>query len=124
MPCLIESLPNERVVDIAAGLQHCLLVTELGNVFSWGKNSSGEVDSSGDSVVVPTLVATASGNGGFSVACGAFEVCFLLIIFVTCYKLNFLRVLYAAVRRPNLWISSYPLCWTCALRPLSCWMSY
>ena len=75
MPCLIESLPNERVIDIAASLQHCLLITELGNVFAWGKNSSGEVDSSGDSVVVPVLVGPASGNGGFSVACGAFEVC-------------------------------------------------
>ena len=73
-PRMIESLPRDRVVDIAAGVQHCVVVTESGNVLSWGKNSFGEVDSSGDSVMVPTLVGDASGNGGFSVFCGASEV--------------------------------------------------
>ena len=46
---------------------------------SVGKNSSGEVNASGDNVNIPVLVEEASGIGAVSISCGAFEVCAVVI---------------------------------------------
>lgn len=38
LPVLFEPLENETIVDIAAGADHCLALTEEGYVYSWGNN--------------------------------------------------------------------------------------
>ena len=73
-PKLVDCLSGSTVVDVSVGAQHCLALTDTGDVFSWGKNSCGEVDGSGDVVPCPTLIKEVSGKGAISVACGAFEV--------------------------------------------------
>lgn len=74
-PQCVQLLIGERVVDVAAGSQHCLVLTDDGDLYSWGKNSNGEVDGSGDSVSLPRKISELSGRGAVSIACGAFEVC-------------------------------------------------
>ena len=37
LPCLIETLTNQSIIDIASGNDHCLALSEDGeNIFSWG----------------------------------------------------------------------------------------
>ena len=35
---MVESLRNERIVDISAGVKHAAVVTEDGRVYTWGFN--------------------------------------------------------------------------------------
>lgn len=42
-PQKISSLANFRIVDISAGSFHNLALTDTGNVFAWGRNTSGEL---------------------------------------------------------------------------------
>ena len=47
LPSLIESLQNECVVDIAAGNEHCLALTEGGKrVYAWGQGKYGALGTS------------------------------------------------------------------------------
>jgi alpha-tubulin suppressor-like RCC1 family protein len=46
-------LDDERVVDVAAGYQHGLAVTEAGNVFSWGKGERGQLGFGSANVMSP-----------------------------------------------------------------------
>ena len=36
---------DNKIVQISAGSQHCLALTESGSVYSWGQNHSGQVRS-------------------------------------------------------------------------------
>lgn len=74
-PKQVAGLAKETVLDIAVGSQHCLVLTDRGDVYGWGKNSSGEVDASGDPVPTPKLIAAASNQGVMNMSCGAHEVC-------------------------------------------------
>ena len=42
-PKLVDSLVNVRVVDLAVGSLHCVVVTDDGCVWSWGDNDEGQV---------------------------------------------------------------------------------
>lgn len=74
-PKQVDTLATHRVVDIAVGSQHCLVLTTTGDVYGWGKNSAGEVDPSGDPIPLPSLVTGASKQGVAYISCGAHEVC-------------------------------------------------
>lgn len=74
-PKQVAGLAKEMVVDMAVGSQHCLVLTDRGDVYGWGKNSTGEVDASGDPVPTPKLIAAASNQGVMNMSCGAHEVC-------------------------------------------------
>ena len=73
-PKQVEALSGHKVVDIAVGSQHCLVLTSQGDVLGWGKNSNGEVDSSAEAIPVPTVISGASRQGVVSISCGAHEV--------------------------------------------------
>ena len=36
-------LPNEIIVSIQTGKNHCLALTDSGRVYAWGSNSKGQV---------------------------------------------------------------------------------
>ena len=73
-PQQVSGLSEEEVVEVAVGSQHCLALTARGEVYGWGKNSTGEVDASRDAVALPTLIPGASKLGVVYVACGMHEV--------------------------------------------------
>lgn len=48
-PYLIKSIPlNIKVVKIVCGALHNLVLTEKGEVFSWGNNDSGQLGREGN----------------------------------------------------------------------------
>lgn len=75
-PRQVDALSEQVVVDIAVGSQHCLALTASGDLFGWGKNSSGEVNPSVEATSLPVYIPETSGKGASSIACGAFEVKF------------------------------------------------
>lgn len=74
-PKQVGALAEVVVVDVAVGSQHCLVLTDKGDVYGWGKNSSGEVEASGDPVPTPKLITMASKQGVMYLSCGTHEVC-------------------------------------------------
>lgn len=76
-PKLIEGLSETVVSDISVGAQHCVALTTDSDVYAWGKNSSFEVNESGDIISSPLMIEAASGKGALLIACGASEVCIL-----------------------------------------------
>ena len=74
VPKLISTLANEKVVDVAVGSDHCLALTEDGDLYGWGKNSNGEVTTSCEPVCVPTLIENVPKNSVTYVSCGASHV--------------------------------------------------
>ena len=74
-PKLIEGLSDAVVSDISVGAQHCVALTADSDVYAWGKNSSFEVNESGDIISSPLMIEAASGKGALLIACGASEVC-------------------------------------------------
>lgn len=81
-PKLVEGLADVVVTDVSVGAQHCVALTDDGNVYAWGKNSSFEVNESGDIISSPLMIEAASGKGALSIACGASEVSIDMIL---CY---------------------------------------
>lgn len=43
MPTLIEDLKGKRIVSIGCGQYHTVVATNEGNVFSFGRNDSGQL---------------------------------------------------------------------------------
>ena len=78
IPKLVSRLAGEKILDIAVGLQHTLALAESGNLYGWGKNSSGEIDGCGEPVPLPKLLPEASMQGVIHITCGAQEVCRVL----------------------------------------------
>ena len=58
MPSLIESLQNECIVDIAAGNEHCLALTDDGKrVYAWGQGKYGALGTSkSQNFIDPVLI--------------------------------------------------------------------
>ena len=71
---MISTLANEKVVDVTVGSDHCLALTEDGDLYGWGKNSNGEVTTSCEPVRVPTLIENVPKNSVTYVSCGASQV--------------------------------------------------
>lgn len=38
-PCMVQSLSENKIVNISTGFQHCLYLSEKGEVFGIGKNN-------------------------------------------------------------------------------------
>ncbi len=73
VPKHVQALSKYHVTDAAVGSQHCLALTSTGDIYGWGKNTSGEVNSSGKVVSLPKLIPEASKQGVVYIACGADE---------------------------------------------------
>ncbi len=73
-PKLVAGLSKEKIIQVAVGLQHTLVLAESGNLYGWGKNSSGEIDGSGHTIPVPKLLPMGSKKGVVYITCGAQEV--------------------------------------------------
>lgn len=70
-PKLVEGLRNKKVRDLSVGSMHILALTEDQLVYGWGRNDSGQIDSSLGSVVSePTLCPTLSGKSVIGLVCG------------------------------------------------------
>lgn len=61
-----------RVTDIACGTEHCLALTELGAVLSWGSNEVGQLGLGRETArtSAPELVRSLQGTFVVSIACG------------------------------------------------------
>jgi len=78
-PTLIENKinleTNENIIQIACGQSHSILVTSLGNVYSWGSNAFGELGLPNKSVIdklfTPTKIKFPNGIKIVKVVCGA-----------------------------------------------------
>ncbi|XP_017138352.1 probable E3 ubiquitin-protein ligase HERC2 [Drosophila miranda] len=61
VPRLISGLQHKRIVDVAVGVAHCLVLSSCGEVFGWGRNDSQQICPSSVSseplLRVPILVA-------------------------------------------------------------------
>ena len=87
-PKQVEALSDCKVVDIAIGTQHCLVLTSLGDVLGWGKNSNKEVDALADAIPIPSVISKASKQGVVYISCGAQEVSQKLLMFILCDLFN------------------------------------
>lgn len=70
-PSIIKGLSGLKIVQVAAGEDHCLAVTETGEVFSWGRGLNGQLGQ-GDmkDVGFPLLIKSLQGKGVMAVGCG------------------------------------------------------
>lgn len=76
-PKLIEALNGKCVREIAVGSGHVLALTEDGEVYGWGRNDNGQVgETTGPSVLEPTLISLLQGKNITGIACGPNQVCF------------------------------------------------
>lgn len=64
------SLDGGRVVDITAGFQHGLAVTESGSVFSWGKGERGQLGYGNANVSAPQEIIALKGTRITQVSAG------------------------------------------------------
>lgn len=73
VPKVLDELRGVRLTDIACGTGHTLVVSEAGDVWSWGWNSKGQcgLPSETEGICVPTMVGSLLGRGVRAVAAGA-----------------------------------------------------
>eukprot|EP00966_Prymnesium_polylepis_P068218 1585429-Prymnesium_polylepis.1 len=73
MPKVLDELRGVRLADAACGTGHTLVVSEAGDVWSWGWNSKGQcgLPQGTEAVCVPTMLGSLLGRGVRAVACGA-----------------------------------------------------
>lgn len=70
VPASLEALANEDIVQIAAGNDHTLALTDKGAVFSWGRNQQGQLGHSDSYIDIysmedfPRLIDAESINNG------------------------------------------------------------
>ena len=64
-PCLVPNLETVNVIDISAGAEHVLVLSDQGQVYGWGNNFSSQLgldpDTHGDLILKPTLIPGLSG---------------------------------------------------------------
>uniref|UniRef100_A0A3B4X9Y3 Alsin Rho guanine nucleotide exchange factor ALS2 n=1 Tax=Seriola lalandi dorsalis TaxID=1841481 RepID=A0A3B4X9Y3_SERLL len=69
-PLCIKSLNNKEVVRVAAGAHHSLALTAQSQVFSWGRNSSGQLGHMDSPSTVPRLAKLSEGIRVWDVSAG------------------------------------------------------
>ncbi|XP_065070111.1 serine/threonine-protein kinase Nek8-like [Rhopilema esculentum] len=70
-PKIIEALLGYSVVQLSCGAAHVMIVTDAGDVFSWGRGDSGRLGiGSSETKSVPTKVPVPSGYKADLVKCG------------------------------------------------------
>eukprot|EP00243_Klebsormidium_subtile_P003284 TRINITY_DN1661_c0_g3_i1.p1 TRINITY_DN1661_c0_g3~~TRINITY_DN1661_c0_g3_i1.p1 ORF type:complete len:219 (+),score=39.83 TRINITY_DN1661_c0_g3_i1:3-659(+) len=64
LPALVKGMEHERVVSVACGWRHTACITEAGNVYTWGRGTSGQLGH-GDNVdrSVPKRLEALSKDG-------------------------------------------------------------
>ena len=77
-------LDRARIVQVAAGCHHGAAVTDSGQLFTWGRNNSGQcgvgaAGGAGDCVLTATLVAALEGRHVAFVVCGQAHTCAALV---------------------------------------------
>jgi alpha-tubulin suppressor-like RCC1 family protein len=81
VPCLVESLSGEHVVDVSAGSSHTAAVTSEGLGYSWGQSECGALGLGDmiDPVWLPTVIRAFSDNQIplKTVSCGTLHTGFL-----------------------------------------------
>jgi alpha-tubulin suppressor-like RCC1 family protein len=79
LPSLISTLRTYKVVSIAAGWGHSVVMTGDGRAFVWGKNDSGQLGLGPDAgnVDTPRVVRDLTSVRLIGVACGACHTAFL-----------------------------------------------
>ncbi|CAG2059278.1 unnamed protein product [Timema podura] len=74
IPVAISTPSTEKVVQVACGLEHCLLLTATGQVFSWGTGTRGQLGHGDlESECEPRPVATLGGLRVLRVAAGGWH---------------------------------------------------
>ncbi len=84
-PKLVSALSKETIIHVGVGNEHTLVVTAGGELYGWGRNTSGEVMFSREPINSPTLIQGLSNIT--HVCCGLVEVCGvcdMCVWFVTC----------------------------------------
>ncbi|DBA00726.1 TPA: hypothetical protein N0F65_001197 [Lagenidium giganteum] len=69
-PELVQVADGAKVIDIAAGYQHALAVTEDGSVFSWGKGERGQLGFGTANVSAPQQIIALKGKNIAQVSAG------------------------------------------------------
>ncbi|CAD7081549.1 unnamed protein product [Hermetia illucens] len=72
-PKIIKLLATKHIVQIASGHNHCLALSNNGQLFAWGLNSYGQlgIGSTSEKVMRPTEVKSLAGIPIAFIACGA-----------------------------------------------------
>lgn len=65
-PKLVKALENHTILSVSAGMDHCIAVTDIGKVFSWGNNFVNQCspctdEAAGDMLPVPVRVGLPEG---------------------------------------------------------------
>lgn len=79
LPCLLEKLQDMLVVDVQAGNDHCLALTEGGNkLFAWGQGKFGALGlSKSQNMKHPVEIEIPSGVRVTSIAAGSRHSAFI-----------------------------------------------
>ncbi|KQK11687.1 PH, RCC1 and FYVE domains-containing protein 1 [Brachypodium distachyon] len=72
LPCLVEDIMGENVVQVACGSYHVAVLTVKSEVFTWGKGANGRLGHGDiEDRKIPTLVEVLRDRGVRHIACGA-----------------------------------------------------
>ncbi|XBI22794.1 PH, RCC1 and FYVE domains-containing protein 1 [Aegilops tauschii subsp. strangulata] len=72
LPCLVEEIMGEQVVQVACGSYHVAVLTVKSEVFTWGKGANGRLGHGDiDDRKIPTLVEALRDRGVRHISCGA-----------------------------------------------------
>ncbi|XP_070553640.1 E3 ubiquitin-protein ligase HERC2-like isoform X2 [Ptychodera flava] len=71
-PRKVAALQGKKCIHIATGSLHCVAVTDLGEVYTWGDNDEGQLgDGTTNAIQRPRLVTSLQGKKITHVACGS-----------------------------------------------------
>ncbi|KAE8786579.1 putative E3 ubiquitin-protein ligase HERC1 [Hordeum vulgare] len=72
LPCLVEEIMGEQVVQVACGSYHVAVLTVKSEVFTWGKGANGRLGHGDiDDRKIPTLVEALRDRAVRHISCGA-----------------------------------------------------
>ncbi|KAM0863751.1 hypothetical protein ACQ4PT_044389 [Festuca glaucescens] len=72
LPCLVEEIMDEHVVQVACGSYHVAVLTAKSEVFTWGKGANGRLGHGDiEDRKIPTLVEALRGRAVRHISCGA-----------------------------------------------------
>lgn len=72
LPCLVEEIMDEHVVQVACGSYHAAVLTAKSEVFTWGRGANGRLGHGDiEDRKIPTVVETLRGRAVRHISCGA-----------------------------------------------------
>jgi E3 ubiquitin-protein ligase HERC2 len=85
----VLDIAGKRVVSLAVGSVHVLALTDEGEVYGWGRNDYAQVgETTGGSVLEPTLITSLQGKVIIGIACGPTQVLLDVEVYLLEYKLH------------------------------------